>query len=385
MVYNIGKDLGLVVNHELTKTTARVKVLLDGLKPIVKRAIIEYDSGEESMVYLEYEKLENHCSICNSFCHLKKDCPDFLSANLHSTPQQTEGGQSQEANSRRQQETLYGDKGYLHPYHSRRELALEQTWKNKAESTQEHRRESFHDRVDCHGNSYGDRVATKQTRVPPPVREVDPKRAETTTWKSKPLAKKTEEQVYKSPPYSRNREGLRSREAYNHPKEAAARRQRVLSSEAEGLLETTATSILQAAEEQRRPLSPWELGIREESPPGIDFETAMQPSDKEETPQPTQSKTSKAQKKKQKLKSVITTPNILKGMSTRKRNLSQMRFSPAGVSKSPERKKQKDSSTNSQKEGQVGPSTRIVNPSINLIPAAAKRKADFRFPPTPAP
>ncbi|KAJ4878758.1 Uncharacterized protein Rs2_35812 [Raphanus sativus] len=215
MVYNIGKDLGLVVNHELTKTTARVKVLLDGLKPIVKRAIIEYDSGEESMVYLEYEKLENHCSICNSFCHLKKDCPDFLSANLHSTPQQTEGGQSQEANSRRQQETLYGDKGYLHPYHSRRELALEQTWKNKAESTQEHRRESFHDRVDCHGNSYGDRVATKQTRVPPPVREVDPKRAETTTWKSKPLAKKTEEQVYKSPPYSRNREGLRSREAYN--------------------------------------------------------------------------------------------------------------------------------------------------------------------------
>lgn len=362
----------------------------------------------------------------------------------------------------------------------------------------------------------------------PPVREVDPKRAETTTWKSKPLAKETEEQVYKSPPYSRNREGLRSREAYNRtngsqrehqewraktstqippttntekgvreasqtlserelylnqeahrqqtelqiiedlneatqkylncpdptesaarrkrvlfsdekgqteetaarmmgaqtqtthqtprirenqkedalskdkilqdlqevtiqylsvadPKEAAARRQRVLSSEAEGLLETTATSILQAAEEQRRPLSPWELGIREESPPGIDFETAMQPSDKEETPQPIQSKTSKAQKKKHKLKSVITTPNILKGMSTRKRNLSQMRFSPAGVSKSPERKKQKDSSTNSQKEGQVGPSTRIANPPINLIPTAAKRKADFRFPPTPAP
>ncbi|KAJ4909777.1 Uncharacterized protein Rs2_04398 [Raphanus sativus] len=70
------------------------------------------------------------------------------------------------------------------------------------------------------------------------------------------------------------------------PVEAAARRQRVLASDAEGLMETTANSILAAAAEQRRPLSPWERGIRSESPPGIDFDLAMQVSDVEVTPPP---------------------------------------------------------------------------------------------------
>ncbi|KAJ4913568.1 Uncharacterized protein Rs2_08189 [Raphanus sativus] len=69
------------------------------------------------------------------------------------------------------------------------------------------------------------------------------------------------------------------------PVEAAARRQRVLEGDATGLLERTADSILLATS-QRRPLSPWKLGIKSVSPPGIDFETAMQPSDIEVTPPP---------------------------------------------------------------------------------------------------
>ncbi|KAL0688156.1 hypothetical protein Bca4012_087833 [Brassica carinata] len=71
-----------------------------------------------------------------------------------------------------------------------------------------------------------------------------------------------------------------------NPVEAAARRQRVLASCAEGLMETNVNSILAVSAEQRRPLSPWERGIRSESPPGIDFDTAMQPSDVEITPPP---------------------------------------------------------------------------------------------------
>lgn len=70
------------------------------------------------------------------------------------------------------------------------------------------------------------------------------------------------------------------------PVEAVARRQRVLLGDAEGLLEKTADSIMAAAAEQRRPLSPWERGIRSVSPPGIDFDIAMQPSDIEVTPPP---------------------------------------------------------------------------------------------------
>ena len=43
MICNIGKDLRMLLNHELTKTNARVRVLVDGLKPLTKEAIIEYD------------------------------------------------------------------------------------------------------------------------------------------------------------------------------------------------------------------------------------------------------------------------------------------------------------------------------------------------------
>ncbi|KAH0872527.1 hypothetical protein HID58_069889 [Brassica napus] len=70
------------------------------------------------------------------------------------------------------------------------------------------------------------------------------------------------------------------------PVEVVARRQRVLLGDAEGLLEKTADSIMAAAADQRRPLSPWERGIRSVSPPGIDFDIAMQPSDIEVTPPP---------------------------------------------------------------------------------------------------
>lgn len=68
------------------------------------------------------------------------------------------------------------------------------------------------------------------------------------------------------------------------PVEAAARRQKMLASDAEGLMEQTAASILAASADQRRSSSPWERGIRSESPPGINFQVAMQPSDKEDTP-----------------------------------------------------------------------------------------------------
>ncbi|KAJ4881686.1 Uncharacterized protein Rs2_38741 [Raphanus sativus] len=70
------------------------------------------------------------------------------------------------------------------------------------------------------------------------------------------------------------------------PVEAAARHRRVLEGDAEGLMEQTADSILAATITQRRPLSPWQRGIRSESPPGIDFNEAMQPSDVELTPPP---------------------------------------------------------------------------------------------------
>lgn len=180
------------------------------------------------------------------------------------------------------------------------------------------------------------------------------------------------------------------------PVEAAARRLRVLAGDAEGLMEKTANSILAATEEQRRPLSPWERGIKSVSPPGIDIDEAMQPSDVEVTPPPAprnsdphfvdlaspasltatptqngptrlqsvivspvcpqiaeaesvqetdlladdnetlQSFQRKAKSKDSKLprmRSPRQTPNILRGASSKKRKLSQIHRSPCNTSK----------------------------------------------------
>lgn len=58
MIVKVGQELGTLENHELTKSTARVRVLVDGLKPLVMEPIIEFDSGEESVITLEYERLD---------------------------------------------------------------------------------------------------------------------------------------------------------------------------------------------------------------------------------------------------------------------------------------------------------------------------------------
>ncbi|KAJ4867774.1 Zinc knuckle CX2CX4HX4C protein [Raphanus sativus] len=75
MVCNIGDELGTREKHELTSRTARVRVAIDGLKPLVKETIIEFDSGEEARITLEYKRLENHCSFCQRLSHLSSHCP----------------------------------------------------------------------------------------------------------------------------------------------------------------------------------------------------------------------------------------------------------------------------------------------------------------------
>lgn len=55
MVRNVGFELGDLEHHELTKKTTRMRVLIDGLKPLVKQYIMEYESGEENIITLEYK------------------------------------------------------------------------------------------------------------------------------------------------------------------------------------------------------------------------------------------------------------------------------------------------------------------------------------------
>lgn len=64
----------MLLNYEFIKIFVRIKVLIDGFKFLEKRFIIEFDFGEESLIYLEYERLENYCFCCQFFLYLKDDC-----------------------------------------------------------------------------------------------------------------------------------------------------------------------------------------------------------------------------------------------------------------------------------------------------------------------
>lgn len=53
MVYNIGKELRAVDIWEITKTYAKVCVLVNALKPLIKETIVEFETGEECRVTLD--------------------------------------------------------------------------------------------------------------------------------------------------------------------------------------------------------------------------------------------------------------------------------------------------------------------------------------------
>lgn len=72
----LANDISTFDKVELSSTKARVKVLINGLKPLIKKATLEYDSGEEILATLVYEKLEKHCLTCGMLDHDTQDCPE---------------------------------------------------------------------------------------------------------------------------------------------------------------------------------------------------------------------------------------------------------------------------------------------------------------------
>lgn len=76
MIYNVGQDLGTLADYKITKSSVRIQVIINGLEPLTKKALIEFDQGEDLPISLEYEALEYHCSNCNRLTHLARTCPD---------------------------------------------------------------------------------------------------------------------------------------------------------------------------------------------------------------------------------------------------------------------------------------------------------------------
>ena len=72
MILSIGDEVGEVLDHEITPTFVKKKILVDGLQPLTKETVVEFHDGSEAVATLEYKNLKNHFSHCLRLSHEKK-------------------------------------------------------------------------------------------------------------------------------------------------------------------------------------------------------------------------------------------------------------------------------------------------------------------------
>ena len=106
IIYKLGHELGTLEDYCISKTSAKICISIDGLKPLIKNPLIEFASGEELKVQLVYEGLEKQWSICNRLSHLAKHCPqgpkdvpkqpplEFYTENPHMDPSRNHSSSS---------------------------------------------------------------------------------------------------------------------------------------------------------------------------------------------------------------------------------------------------------------------------------------------------
>ncbi|KAL0692997.1 hypothetical protein Bca4012_060177 [Brassica carinata] len=70
----IGEDIGLYEKAEITPLTARMRVHIDGLLPLIKTSVVEFPNGDSVTTTLLYERLDKHCSKCLRLDHELKEC-----------------------------------------------------------------------------------------------------------------------------------------------------------------------------------------------------------------------------------------------------------------------------------------------------------------------
>ncbi|ESQ50134.1 hypothetical protein EUTSA_v10002297mg, partial [Eutrema salsugineum] len=70
----IGKALGKVEAVNLDE--GKIQVIVDGLKPLCFETTVEFHGGEETTIYLRYERLFGYCRECFSLCHDYQRCPE---------------------------------------------------------------------------------------------------------------------------------------------------------------------------------------------------------------------------------------------------------------------------------------------------------------------
>lgn len=150
VITKIGHELGHLEGYHISKTSARVRVLIDGLKPLIMDPLIEFDSGEDLTVVLEYEELKSHCSKCFMLTHEDKNCPRFSKPHLSSCE-----------DSKRDEETAI-------PAVSPTSRRAYQNYNSPSRPPRVvSAKEPFHQRIDRHGRPFGSRIPPPELRGQP--------------------------------------------------------------------------------------------------------------------------------------------------------------------------------------------------------------------------
>lgn len=62
-------------DYSISKSAIKVRLTLDAFNPLVKEIVVDFSSGEELVVPLEYEHLDLHCTNCFALTHSSSQCP----------------------------------------------------------------------------------------------------------------------------------------------------------------------------------------------------------------------------------------------------------------------------------------------------------------------
>lgn len=430
VIYNLGHDLGHLDNYEITDTSARIRVLLDGTKPLERESFLDFATGEEALITFEYEGLGRCCSECSRLTHATKDCP-FRAR--HDSQRKEERASQKDARVSVNKAHTYRLESRYQPYPSPSQRSI-----NNHVATANHRDSSFSQRLDRHGRPFGERIALPHEHVrplrnkitPPPVtsqeqpvygeyQEQNIRQQDQTNRprKTLPTGAASYQQVWREKKDSPRKEQPRETPGFSTPTandlaplsapirslernlaisdfpappriptteevmqelvdvtiqytnvadpvEKEARRQRVLQSNSEGLMEETAARIIAAAQSSLPQNAPLPTSAPIILPaPGESIE-----------PQPPAKRRGRPPANKRQ----SPRPRALAGASSRKRNLSKAAPSPSGPPRSVNRT-HKQSAVSSQ-DG----SNNNQNPA-NVASARVDPQQDFhtREPPLP--
>lgn len=161
MMKDIAKELRTLEGTYITRTSVRLRILLNGLEPLAKDTIIEFSKGEEALVTFEYEELENICSTCNSLTHAARDC-EVITLSTTVAPQ---------ASLVREETARFTNRP---PNKSRTSPDFSKSGHRTHERRDMSYTPSFHQRVDRHGRPFGDRVSLSSHQAKPLKNKIIP-------------------------------------------------------------------------------------------------------------------------------------------------------------------------------------------------------------------